>query len=73
MKYTLFVNFIPTASYNGEPGEDSHGKYILFPPEIYGIISVPDDLKTESGELIHVYEQSSQVINGVRFLKLYYH
>ncbi len=73
MTYTLLVNFMPTNSYDGEPGEDSHGKYILFAPEVYGIITASDFLKTASGKQIQIYEQTSQVINGIRYLKLYYH
>lgn len=73
MQYTLLTNFfMPSGSFEGNPGSDSHGNYILFPIEIYGVISVSDFLKTQSGELIQIYEQDYQVIDGVRYLKLYY-
>lgn len=72
MKYTLMVNFVPCDSYEGEAGMDSHGKYILFPPDVYGVITASDFLKTPSGDLIQVREQSFQVVNGIRYLKLYY-
>lgn len=72
MKYTLLINFLPSDSYDGEPGEDSHGKYILFDSKLYGVISAPDFLMTESGEQIQICEQAQQILNGIKYLKLYY-
>lgn len=72
MKYTLLTNFIPSGSYEGEPGTDAHGKYILFPANTYGQIIASDFLKTSSGDIIHITEEDSQTINGIRYLKLYY-
>lgn len=72
MKYTLLVNFIPTTSYEGESGVDTHGKYILFPVNVRERIRASDFLNTPSGETIQITEESSQIINGTKFLKLYY-
>ena len=72
MKYTLLGNFISSTSYEGIPGEDNHGKFILFPSEMRDIITASDFLKTESGDMIQIFEESSEVLNGIRFLKLYY-
>lgn len=72
MKYALLSNFVPSGSYEGQSGVDSHGKYILFPPDVYGMITSSDFLKTATGDLIQIIEDSSEVINGTRYLKLYY-
>lgn len=72
MKYTLLKNFVPDAIYEGVSGEDNHGKYILFPPEMRDIITVSDFLTTESDNMIQIHEESSEILNGTRFLKLYY-
>ncbi len=72
MKFTLLKNFISGDIYEGIPGEDNHGKYIFFPPEIRDIITASDFLRTESGDTIQIQEETSEVLNGTRFLKLYY-
>lgn len=72
MKYILLSNFLPSGSYEGEPGIDSHGKYILFPSDTYGVITVSDFLKTPTGDLLQVQEEASEIIDGIRYLKLYY-
>lgn len=72
MKYTLLTNFVPSNSYEGEPGTDTHGNYILFPAEVREQITASDFLKTASGDLIQITEEDSQIVNGTRYLKLYY-
>lgn len=72
MKYTLLTNFVPSGSYEGEPGTDAHGKYILFSVDVHGQITASDFLKTSSGDLLQIKEEDSQTINGIRYLKLYY-
>ena len=72
MKYTLLIDFLPTDSYDGEAGSDTHGKYILFPAEVRNNIRASDFLRTPSGDLIQIIEEARQDIDGVPHLKLYY-
>lgn len=71
--YFLLNNmFSPCGTYKGLSGVDSHGKFVIFPPEVYGIIGASDFVKTTSGKIIQFYEQDSVVIDNVRYLRLYY-
>lgn len=72
MKYTLLKNFLPGESFDGMPGEDSRGKYILFSADVRDIITTADFLQTPSGDVIQIQEDDSTVVNGTRVLKLYY-
>lgn len=72
MKYRLLKDFVPLDSFDGIPGEDNHGSYILFPPNVHGIITASDMLQVPSGGIIQIQEEDSVLIDGTRFLKLYY-
>lgn len=64
--------FSPCGTYKGFSGVDSHGKFVVFPPEVYGIISAANYVETQSGKVIQFCEQDSVVIDNVRYLRLYY-
>lgn len=72
MKYILLKNFLPSDSFDGTSGEDVHGKYILFSPDVRGRITAADFLQTPSGDTIQIQEEDSVLVDGNRFLKLYY-
>lgn len=72
MKYTVLVNFVLAESYDGQPGEDPIGKYILFPEFCRGVITAGVFLKDSDDNMIQIKQDDYVVIDGERYLKLYY-
>lgn len=72
MKYILLKNFLPSETFEGIPGEDTHGRYILFSPDVYDVITAGDFVQTPSGDMIQIQEEDSVLVDGNRYLKLYY-
>lgn len=73
MLYTLLANFLPSGSYHGEPGCDPHGKFILFPITLHGIIATGDFLKTQENSILQIKELLPVEIDGnISAMKCYY-
>ncbi len=70
--FTLLDNFLPIGTYEGLTGNDSHGKFILFPKELRNIITAGCFLKTENNETLQIYEERHEVIDNIPMLKVYY-
>ncbi|MEA4963154.1 hypothetical protein [Lutispora sp.] len=73
MLYTLLNNFMEAGTYEGIPGSDNRGNFILFPLEFQGIITAGAFLKTTSDSIIQIREDDYEKENGkVSKLKVYY-
>ncbi|MBU5439488.1 hypothetical protein KQI42_15845 [Tissierella sp. MSJ-40] len=72
MLYTVLDNFIETGTYEGTPGSDQRGDFILFPIELQGIITAGVLLKTPD-TTIQIKEDDYEKENGIiSKLKVYY-
>ena len=72
MKYNLLDSFQRVGSYDGTPGTDAVGNYIVFPAECRDIITAGSWIEDPDGNMFQIKQDDSIVINDVRHLKLYY-
>lgn len=72
MKYTLMIDFREAGTYEGVPGKDAVGEYIIFPMTYSEILTVGAWLKDPAGHLIWVTQSDYVTLDGTRYLKLYH-
>ena len=57
MKYTVLENFIPCGTYEGTPGSDEHGDFIIFDLNVAQNLLPGSFLKNSSGGMLSLKEQ----------------
>lgn len=57
MKYVLLKNFVPCGTYEGTPGSDEHGNFIMFALDATNAITAGSFMKTPDGDMLLLKEQ----------------
>ncbi len=57
MKYVLLENFVPCGTYEGTPGSDEHGNFIMFALDAANVITAGSSIKTPDGDMLLLKEQ----------------
>ena len=71
--YKILDNSEYIGDCHGLPSSDTQGKYILFQPEMYGLVSAGNTLVTPENNYLELYFEDPVVKNGqLVALKLYY-
>ena len=74
MKYVLLENFIPCGTYEGTPGSDEHGNFIIFALDVASAIKAGSFMKTPDEDILLLKEQSyiKGPDNHIAVCKYYY-
>jgi hypothetical protein len=74
MKYVLLENFIPCGAYEGTPGSDEHGNFIMFTLDAANAITAGSFVKTPDGDMFLLKEQDyiKDSDNHIAACKYYY-
>lgn len=74
MKYVLLENFVSHGTFEGTPGSDEHGNFIMFALNVANIILPGSFLKSPNGDMIWLKEQNyvKDPDNRITACKYYY-